>query len=537
MASADAPSFGRRWRAPRADRAFLADPSLAQAASLVDRNRALLAERSASDSQGVPWGDLAREARQELSSAARAYSSTYLDPAPQPTDGPFILAGHQPGMFHAGVWCKNFLISSLAREFGGTAINIVVNTDTLRQPTLRVPAGVPGSPHWETIPFDEATEEMPFEERRIIDAELFNSFGQRAQTAMRALVPNSLLDRYWPQAVERAQATRNLGQALAESRHWLERAWGLTTWEVPWSTVLELPAARRLTAQLLSDACRLRVHYNEAILAYRRAYRVRSRNHPAPLLELNGDWCEAPYRVWRSDSPRRQRLFVQRQGNELRLTDRAGWMATIPAPRDVQDQRAIEALADLAQQGVKIRTRALATTLYARLLFADLFVHGIGGGLYDQVTDRWMWQAWRINPPAYLVATATLFLPLAGADKALNSPPGRAVLRDLLYHPEQFISPLEAPPEAREAIDVKRRWVAAEQTRENARERCRAIRNANETLQPFLTEVRKRMTAEADERDRRRAADQVARWREYGFPLYPERFLRDFLLEIPTRNV
>ena len=35
-----------------------------------------------------------------------------------------------------------------------------------------------------------------------------------------------------------------------------------------------------------------------------------------------------------------------------------------------------------------MRTRALATTLFARLLLADVFIHGIGGAKYDQVTDE-----------------------------------------------------------------------------------------------------------------------------------------------------
>lgn len=534
MAVADEPSLGRRFRAPRADRAFLAEPSLGQAATLVAENRAARAEWNG---DALPWNSLANAARAELVIAARAASAAYLDPAEQPLDGPLFVAGHQPGMFHPGVWCKNFLIAALARQLGGAAINLVINTDTLRQPALRVPAGKAAAPLWETIAYDEATDEMPFEERRIVDTSLFESFGERTRRTMASLVPNPLLQRYWPDAVERARATGNLGLALAQSRHRLERAWGLATWEIPWSVALELPTTLRATGLLLADACRLRCHYNEAVLAYRREYRIRSRNHPAPLLELNGDWCEAPYRVWRADAPRRQRLFVRRQGDALQLTDRAGWTESLPAPRDTADARTADALGELARQGVKLRTRALATTLYARLLFADLFIHGIGGGLYDQVTDRWMWRAWGVRPPGYLVATATLYLPLKGTEQTLATAPPQTALRELSYHPERFLSEDELPPEARAALEQKRHWVATAQTRANARERCRAIRHANETLQRHLVEARQRMAREAEREGERRRAEMVARWREYGFPLYPEENLRNFLLEIPSRKV
>ena len=44
----------------------------------------------------------------------------------------------------------------------------------------------------------------------------------------------------------------------------------------------------------------------------------------------------------------------------------------------------------LAGAGCKVRSRALTTTLFARLLLADLFLHGIGGGKYDELTDELM---------------------------------------------------------------------------------------------------------------------------------------------------
>ena len=46
---------------------------------------------------------------------------------------------------------------------------------------------------------------------------------------------------------------------------------------------------------------------------------------------------------------------------------------------------------------------------YFRLLLVDQFTHGIGGGRYDQVTDRVMAGFFEIEPPRFSVATATLF--------------------------------------------------------------------------------------------------------------------------------
>ena len=56
---------------------------------------------------------------------------------------------------------------------------------------------------------------------------------------------------------------------------------------------------------------------------------------------------------------------------------------------------------------------ALTLTTYIRLLIADNFVHGIGGGRYDQVSDNIIRRYFRIDPPAFSVTTATMFFPAA----------------------------------------------------------------------------------------------------------------------------
>ena len=66
----------------------------------------------------------------------------------------------------------------------------------------------------------------------------------------------------------------------------------------------------------------------------------------------------------------------------------------------------------LAAQGIRFRTRALSTTLFSRLCFADLFVHGIGGAKYDAVTDTVLQRYYHVTPPPYLVVSGTLRLPL-----------------------------------------------------------------------------------------------------------------------------
>jgi hypothetical protein len=49
--------------------------------------------------------------------------------------------------------------------------------------------------------------------------------------------------------------------------------------------------------------------------------------------------------------------------------------------------------------------------MFLRMLVVDQFIHGIGGGRYDQVTDRVLASHFKIQPPHFAVATGTLFFP------------------------------------------------------------------------------------------------------------------------------
>jgi hypothetical protein len=61
----------------------------------------------------------------------------------------------------------------------------------------------------------------------------------------------------------------------------------------------------------------------------------------------------------------------------------------------------------------RIAPRAMTLTMFLRLLVADQFVHGIGGGRYDQITDRVIERFMGMTPPAFAVTTATMLFPTA----------------------------------------------------------------------------------------------------------------------------
>ncbi|MBI2823824.1 MAG: hypothetical protein HYX69_03925 [Planctomycetia bacterium] len=527
----------RRLRAPREHGGVLIEPPLAALPPLV---AAAHDRRNACDYnvQGRPLSDLAVRGRTELVELARRYTSAYRAADVPSSFDRVLVAGHQPELFHPGVWFKNFALSRLAREHGAVAVNLLVDSDTIKHVALRVPGGSLDAPVVESVPFDAASDEIPYEERDIEDRSLLASFGRRARDVLRPIVADPLLASYWPLVLARAGETRNLGECLAQARHVLEGQWGLSTLEIPQSHVCSLESFHWFTAHLLAQLPRLRAVYNGAVDTYRRVNRVRSANHPAPNLAADGEWLEAPYWLWSTASPRRRRLFVRRDADGLVLTDRRKVEIRLSLSAEGDAGAAVEILGGLAARGVKLRSRALITTLFARLVLADLFIHGIGGAKYDQLTDELIGQFFGIEPPAYLVLSATLHL--TGAQRANGAGEIRRLdreLRDLEYHPETYLARLSdwgnAPVDIPHWLELKSRWRATEQTRANARERCHAIRAANEALQAWIEPRRRELLRDRQEAVWRARAHAVLTSREYAFALYPEPMLRDFLLDFP----
>jgi len=80
----------------------------------------------------------------------------------------------------------------------------------------------------------------------------------------------------------------------------------------------------------------------------------------------------------------------------ISLTDRAGWQAELELNGFAQQ------FAKLATGPIAIRPRALVTTMFCRMVLSDIFIHGIGGAKYDQLTDSIAGQFFGAAPPEFM---------------------------------------------------------------------------------------------------------------------------------------
>jgi hypothetical protein len=181
------------------------------------------------------------------------------------------------------------------------------------------------------------------------------------------------------------------------------------------------------------------------------------------------------------------------------------------------------AWAELARRGLKVRSRALTNTLYARLFLCDLFVHGIGGGKYDELTDELIRRFYEFEPPDYLVLSATRLLPLPSAPVTSEGCRRLArALRDLHWNPQRHAAEGDAAVK-------KREWIARAPTDAAGRaERFRVLRELTAELRKPLGEKERRLRSEREACGQALEANAVLRRRDYAFCLFPEAALRPF---------
>lgn len=544
-------------RAPQADGAALFVPPLAQAGAWLAQNIALAAQRDY-DCHGRTLGEVALAARRDLLQAAREFTGRYADISWLPADAadaakrPILLSGHQPELFHPGVWLKNFALSSLGQSLGAVAINLIVDNDAAHAATLRVPTGSIAEPRIAAIPLDQPQAEIPWEERRIGDRGLFASSAARALEAFepfRAGSPRTpytpIMQQLWPRAIAAAEQQGDrarLGNVLAQARHEYEHRLGLRTLELPLSEVCRGPSFRWFAAHLLVELPRLQAAYNGCLGEYRRLNHVRSHSHPVPELETRDGWCEAPFWIWSAARAHRQRLFARHDGQRIELTDFAGIRVELPLGDAAQGALpggslagAVERLAALERQGIKLRTRALLTTMYARLMLGDLFLHGIGGAKYDELTDAIIRRFFHCEPPAYFTATATARLPIERP--AMNSSGIRRLdraLRDARYHPERFAGEpsLADPGQFHERMRQKQTLLAAGSLRGVAREVFERFDALNQQMFAALQARRDELAAERAEAVNLARSAALLGSREFSFVLFPSETLPQLLLDL-----
>jgi len=168
--------------------------------------------------------------------------------------------------------------------------------------------------------------------------------------------------------------------------------------------------------------------------------------------------------------------------------------------------------------------------MFARLFLCDLFIHGLGGAKYDEITDIIIRRFWRVEPPRFLVLSGSLRLPFrrSGREWAEIQKLQR-IRRELCWKPERHLSLGEVGETASRLAEEKSRLISQEPDNSvKGRERFLQLRRLTHALRSFVSDRKRRLGFEIEQCRRELELDRVLGDREFPFCLFPEAKLRPF---------
>jgi hypothetical protein len=222
-------------------------------------------------------------------------------------------------------------------------------------------------------------------------------------------------------------------------------------------------------------------------------------------------------------------VFVRTTSTTLSLLAENETIATL----SLSKQEGAAALAEQLGSALcpwKLRPKALLTTMYLRLFLADLFIHGIGGGKYDELTDEILRRHFEIKPPTFAVLSATVYLPRRKGHVTAESL--RALARqerDLQWNPDRYLD------ESLRDQDPIASWIERKfelheempESREERRERFANYRALNASLRKYLGRLPEQIRQQHESQAKEVTSHALLDSREFAFCLHPQETLEE----------
>lgn len=472
---------------------------------------------------GVPLRDVRARARDEITRLATRYTTALGGGHPDTGAGDLLLAtGHQPVIAHPGIWVKYLLLDRLARH-GHAAIAGIVDTDTMEALRVEVPVrrGLFLERRTEMLRRDEP--DVPFEAQPPVSQQEWDRFIAALDPHLATLTAPEIRAQWEsfrnaprPDAGSLPAFISALRRLKEGPRRFLE---------VPVSVVSETEAFRLLVLAIVRDSDRFAEIHNRQLVDYRQKQHIRTDVQPFANLEVDGARVELPF--WSVQGRRRVRLFLDRERGTMHPVEGT----PLPIPSRVDDP---------VFRRLQIRPRALTLTTFFRMCLADLFIHGLGGGRYDRVSDTVMAEFFGVEPPVYVVASATLHLPFR---ESVDPEPSRQSLQRMLldarHNPERLLS--DPPSPQRTLIEEKWRLIHRLEdpglTHRERRSATQEIRRINERLTATLAGRVSELEAAMAALDGRAPASDAATYRGYPYFLFDVPAVEDLVSKMLGTDV
>lgn len=287
-------------------------------------------------------------------------------------DGPIIATGHQAWFWHPGILAKDMAMAQAADYHNGHMLHLVVDHDVHPAMQLPIPIRLGNAMIGKVVQLAKVRDDIPIASQKPVDIKQVQDNLWYLKQEQSASLGKALVN--MPVCV-------NLGQQITVILTRLMQQW---VGDVPvlYSTqLLKLPTAQRLLDQMLDNPLVMARCYNNAVNEVPHA----GISH----LALEPDRVELPLWLIQWDTPR-TKVYADIADHDAILVDEHGQV--------------------IDRQTAMLAPKALFLSALMRSVVSQLFIHGKGGGVYDQVTEIW-WSQWK-QPPlsALAIASADLYM-------------------------------------------------------------------------------------------------------------------------------
>ncbi len=333
-----------------------------------------------------------------------------------------------------------------------------------------------------------------------------------------------LSDRFFLDVERFARLGMNASDAFSWARQSIEAENGILNEEVSMSQLCTSDAWGAFVRYCLSNASKLHAHYNLNLKAFRHENQIKNPTQPVPLLQSKEDWLELPFWLYRSNQRDRQKLWIRTHRGGIQLSQTPSDNSSEPLILSPDANSFEHQWVDFLEQGFCLRPRALITTMYLRCFVSDLFVHGVGGGLYDQLTDRIIRDFLNIHPPEFVIASASLHLQLDSGDLpefdlVQNEQHELARTFQLLRsNPANYLDVTD--PVQAELVNKQHELLSRIPPRPHKREWHRKITSLKESITEHLQSIEHDLLRRQQANESCLSAHRTLRAREYSFVLF-----------------
>lgn len=451
------------------------------------------------------------------------------------TQTKLIATGHQATWHHCGIWAKTLAAGKFAEVVGGRVLHVVLDHDICDTAIIMPKEERVGGWSFERVEIETEQKAIPLELRPLAKGDHLRAFSD----AVMGYRGGQLCKQIWLKWAlgKNAPVSRlkNVAELITSLQSMLNIALGLhNVMYLPVSELAESNAFMDFASSIILDVEAFAHSYNNGIdsRASNRCAGPRMGMRRLEIREEQGS-VELPFWLISSDGRRESLYAMSNKSGSVRIGTAAAELGRLD-PTSMSGKA--EQLRDMLNGcGCRLRPKAVSLTLFLRLFLADWFVHGLGGALYEAVTDHIIKEYFSIEPPAFGVATCTMTLP--GLNDAAEPDGNEDIsllkhkLHNIRHNPEKYIdkSVLAVDPAAA-LLRAKQERILQLKGRSLTKSDRKSVWNSlceiNERLFEYAGETANGLEKAVAQLEKDAVSRQVCSCREFFFGLFPEKILR-----------